>query len=187
VTEHCLSGLHVDALGDEARRVGPAQVVEAQALIPVPARLRVLNHPAHASSHRRRVPTSGLWVGPAGGEGAKFWMSLLTELRNRGVRDTSRAVCGSCGIDYERVKADARHAADRVEVTASDDDAIRTFELDAAARGVDYVTFRRIAADTDLSPEAARNLRRHLVTTRPDRYVWPLWSVAAPTAVSARA
>ena len=24
----------------------------------------------------------GLWVGPAGGEGAKQWMSMLTELRN---------------------------------------------------------------------------------------------------------
>jgi putative transposase len=29
----------------------------------------------------------GLWAGP-GGEGAKFWMSVLTDLRNRGVRDT---------------------------------------------------------------------------------------------------
>ena len=27
----------------------------------------------------------GLWVGPTGGEGAKFWMNVLTELRNRGV------------------------------------------------------------------------------------------------------
>jgi transposase-like protein len=35
----------------------------------------------------------GLWVGPAGGEGAKFWMTLLTELRNRGVQDTFIACC----------------------------------------------------------------------------------------------
>ena len=27
----------------------------------------------------------GCWVGPTGGEGAKFWMTVLTELRNRGV------------------------------------------------------------------------------------------------------
>jgi hypothetical protein len=26
----------------------------------------------------------GCWVGPSGGEGAKFWMGVLTELRNRG-------------------------------------------------------------------------------------------------------
>ena len=35
----------------------------------------------------------GLWVGPAGGEGAKFWMGLLTELRNRGVQDTFIVCC----------------------------------------------------------------------------------------------
>src|SRR5579871_533202 len=29
----------------------------------------------------------GLWAG-AGGEGAKFWMAVLTDLRNRGVKDT---------------------------------------------------------------------------------------------------
>jgi transposase-like protein len=29
----------------------------------------------------------GLWAG-AGGEGAKFWMAVLTDLRNRGVRDS---------------------------------------------------------------------------------------------------
>ena len=28
-----------------------------------------------------------MWVGPSGGEGAKFWLSVLTELRNRGVAD----------------------------------------------------------------------------------------------------
>jgi transposase-like protein len=34
----------------------------------------------------------GLWAG-AGGEGAKFWMSVLTDLRNRGVRDVFFIVC----------------------------------------------------------------------------------------------
>jgi transposase-like protein len=29
----------------------------------------------------------GRWVGPAGGEGAKFWTAVLTELRNRGITD----------------------------------------------------------------------------------------------------
>jgi putative transposase len=28
-----------------------------------------------------------------GGEGAKFWMSVLTDLRNRGVRDVFFLVC----------------------------------------------------------------------------------------------
>jgi transposase-like protein len=34
----------------------------------------------------------GLWAGQ-GGEGAKFWMSVLTDVRNRGVRDTFFVVC----------------------------------------------------------------------------------------------
>jgi putative transposase len=36
----------------------------------------------------------GLWAGGAGsGEGAKFWLSVLTDLRNRGVRDVFFVVC----------------------------------------------------------------------------------------------
>src|SRR5262245_10214979 len=35
----------------------------------------------------------GMWVGPAGGEGAKFWMTVLTELRNRGIQDTFIVCC----------------------------------------------------------------------------------------------
>lgn len=34
----------------------------------------------------------GLWSSP-GGEGAKFWMAVLTDLRNRGVRDAFFVVC----------------------------------------------------------------------------------------------
>ena len=34
----------------------------------------------------------GLWAGP-GGEGAKFWMAVLTEIKNRGVNDVFFLVC----------------------------------------------------------------------------------------------
>ena len=34
----------------------------------------------------------GLWAG-TGGEGAKFWMAVLTDIRNRGVRDVFFLVC----------------------------------------------------------------------------------------------
>jgi putative transposase len=34
----------------------------------------------------------GLWAG-SGGEGAKFWMSVLTDLKNRGVKDVFFVVC----------------------------------------------------------------------------------------------
>ena len=33
------------------------------------------------------------WVGPSGGEGAKQWMTMLTELRNRGVADALIVCC----------------------------------------------------------------------------------------------
>jgi putative transposase len=38
----------------------------------------------------------GLWAG-TGGEGATFWMSALTEIRNRGARDVFFVVCD--GLD----------------------------------------------------------------------------------------
>lgn len=35
----------------------------------------------------------GMWLGPTGGEGAKQWMTMLTELRNRGVLDALIVCC----------------------------------------------------------------------------------------------
>lgn len=35
----------------------------------------------------------GLWAGQGGGESAKFWMSVLTDLKNRGVADVFFVVC----------------------------------------------------------------------------------------------
>jgi putative transposase len=35
----------------------------------------------------------GLWLGPSGGEGAKQWMTMLTELKNRGVADALVVCC----------------------------------------------------------------------------------------------
>jgi putative transposase len=33
----------------------------------------------------REQDVLGMWVGPPGGEGAKQWLGMLTELRNRGI------------------------------------------------------------------------------------------------------
>lgn len=35
----------------------------------------------------------GLWIGPSGGEGAKQWAAMLTELRNRGIADALVVCC----------------------------------------------------------------------------------------------
>lgn len=51
---------------------------------------QVANRPIYAAigvSLAGEKDVLGLWAG-AGGEGAKFWMSVLTDLRNRGVKDT---------------------------------------------------------------------------------------------------
>src|ERR1051325_519136 len=41
----------------------------------------------------------GLWVGPTTGESAKFWMSVLSELRSRGVADVCIVCCdGLAGV-----------------------------------------------------------------------------------------
>lgn len=41
----------------------------------------------------------GLWLGPTGGEGAKQWMTMLTELKNRGIVDALVVCCdGSKGL-----------------------------------------------------------------------------------------
>jgi putative transposase len=56
---------------------------------------QVANRPIYAAigvSLRGEKDVLGLWAG-AGGEGAKFWMSVLTDLRNRGVKDTFFVVC----------------------------------------------------------------------------------------------
>ena len=35
----------------------------------------------------------GLWVGPSGGESAKFWLSVMSELKNRGINDVLMLCC----------------------------------------------------------------------------------------------
>ena len=56
---------------------------------------QVANRPVYAAigvSLAGEKDVLGLWAG-TGGEGATFWMSVLTDLRNRGVRDTFFVVC----------------------------------------------------------------------------------------------
>jgi len=56
---------------------------------------QVANRPIYAAigvSLAGEKDVLGLWAG-TGGEGAKFWMSVLTDLRNRGVKATFFVVC----------------------------------------------------------------------------------------------
>jgi len=56
---------------------------------------QVANRPFYAAigvSLQGERDILGLWAG-TGGEGAKFWMAVLTDLRNRGIKDTFFLVC----------------------------------------------------------------------------------------------
>ena len=56
---------------------------------------QVANRPVYAAigvSLEGEKDVLGLWAG-TGGEGAKFWMSVLTDIKNRGVTDTFFLVC----------------------------------------------------------------------------------------------
>jgi putative transposase len=56
---------------------------------------QVANRPIYAAigvSLAGEKDILGLWAG-TGGEGAKFWMSVLTDIRNRGVKDVFFLVC----------------------------------------------------------------------------------------------
>jgi len=54
-----------------------------------PARLR--RHWCHPTLAGEK-DILGLWAG-TGGEGAKFWMSVLTDIKNRDVKDSFFLVC----------------------------------------------------------------------------------------------
>ncbi len=61
---------------------------------------QVANRPIHAAigvSLAGEKDVLGLWAG-SGGEGAKFWMAVLTDLKNRGIADVIFLVCDGLGV-----------------------------------------------------------------------------------------
>jgi putative transposase len=46
----------------------------------------------------------GIWIG-SGGEGAKFWLQVLTEIKNRGTNDVCIVVCDGLSGLSEAVEA----------------------------------------------------------------------------------
>lgn len=86
------------------------------------------------------------------------------------VEDITREHCGFCEIDYERTKQERTISAPERSGVSDLDAAIRAFEHDALTRGVDYVTFRRIAEAIGPARVDIPAMRRHLLATRPDHY-----------------
>jgi hypothetical protein len=99
------------------------------------------------------------------------------------VEQVTRDVCGMSEIDFERKKA--LHRTTTASAPRDLDAAIRTFERQATGRGVDYVTFRRLAEALRPAAIDINDLRHHLIATRAEHYDWPLWSLTAKTASAA--
>jgi transposase len=100
--------------------------------------------------------------------------------------EVTRKHCGFSEIDYERAKQLHRDSGASSGSVLELDDAARAFERDAATRGVDYVTFRRMAEAIAPTTGDAAAVRRHLIATRPDHYDWPLWSLTANPSIAHR-
>jgi hypothetical protein len=94
-----------------------------------------------------------------------------------------RQLCGFSEIDYERAKA-ARADTSHQPTNISDlDDEARMYERDAAARGIDFLTFRRLAEALGLPYSMIGRLRCHLTETRPNQYLAPLWMTSPPAEI----
>ena len=94
-----ITDLVIDEMGDWLNRpldrVYPVIFIDA---IVVKVRDgQVANRPFYAAigvSVDGKRDILGIWAGPAGGaEGAKYWLSVLTDIKNRGVDDVCIVVC----------------------------------------------------------------------------------------------
>ena len=98
-----------------------------------------------------------------------------------------RSVCGRSELDHERRKADRRGGStmpipplDELVVT------VNRYCAEAQQRGIDYVTFRRLAEVAGLGANDATRLRHRLIEEQPERYLPPLWSVRSIPAMHVR-
>ncbi len=92
--------------------------------------------------------------------------------------EVARCVCGFSEIDYERDKAGRlwRTTPTETATTALLHQA-DAFTREAAARGIDYVTMRRLAEALPGASMDVQRLRNVLAEARPSQNVRPLWAV----------
>jgi len=89
-----------------------------------------------------------------------------------------RSICGRSELDHERSKAERRRSS--TTPAPQLDDLVATvyrYSADAQRRGIDYLTFRRLAEVAGLTAKDATRLRQRLIAEQPERYVPPLWSI----------
>ncbi|WP_409059680.1 DUF1152 domain-containing protein [Streptomyces sp. SYP-A7185] len=96
------------------------------------------------------------------------------------VETYSREVCGYSEIDYERNKA--AWLKDQPAVNLDRDNVLSRlarFEEAARSRGVTHTTFRHLTEILNLNGSQRDDLRQLLISSRPERYVAPLWHIPA--------
>ncbi|MEV2210953.1 DUF1152 domain-containing protein [Streptomyces sp. NPDC050997] len=92
----------------------------------------------------------------------------------------SREVCGYSEIDYERNKAAWLKDQPAVELDPGTVlPQLDEFENEARSRGVTHTTFRHLTEVLNLSGSQRDDLRQLLISSRPERYVAPLWQIPA--------
>jgi hypothetical protein len=92
----------------------------------------------------------------------------------------SREICGHSEIDYERNKAawlKDQQSADMDQKTVLS--RLNRFEAQARARGVTHTTFRHITEALNFDGSQRDQLRRLLISSRPEQYAAPLWRIPA--------
>jgi len=109
----------------------------------------------------------GLWLGPTGGEGAKQWMTMLTELRNRGIADALIVCCDGVEGPARRGAGDLarRHRADLCRAHGAQLVALRVEEALAGDHQTDASDLHR--TDRRGRRSAVRQLRGQLAGPLP--------------------
>ncbi|HEV2783174.1 MAG TPA: DUF1152 domain-containing protein [Actinophytocola sp.] len=93
--------------------------------------------------------------------------------------DVARRVCGFCETDRERRKA-AQLTRTALSAPQPDlgEERMAAIGAQARARGVDFITFRRLAEAVGLGPGRYEAFRAEMIRRWPERHVAGLWSVA---------
>ncbi|MFF5856261.1 DUF1152 domain-containing protein [Streptomyces sp. NPDC012751] len=110
----------------------------------------------------------------------QFARAIMTTETLDEVEAHSREVCGYSEIDYERNKA--AWLNDQPPADLNPDTVLArlsAFEAEATSRGVTHTTFRRLTEALNYSGTQRENLRRLLISSRPEQYEAPLWRITA--------
>jgi hypothetical protein len=99
------------------------------------------------------------------------------------VEERLRGLLGWSELDRERDKATRLERVRPVTRPELMDEQLRAFERSAASRGVDFVTFRRVAEAVSAASMHA-DIRSYLIAKDPIRYLPPLWSTRSETSSS---